>query len=304
MTLQQLEYIVALNRHRHFVRAAEACNVTQPTLSMMIQRLEEELDVRIFDRTKHPIEPTPVGERIIRQAEMALFESNKIGELVKGELESVTGILRLGVIPTVAPYIVPRFISSFRINYPQISLTMNEMQTRWIVQALKNSILDMAILSTPLSDPDILEIPLYNEKFVIYGPGGSADGMMPLKEIPMEDLWVLQEGHCARGQIFSFCHNTQHNNIYEAGSIDTLVRIVDRNGGYTLIPELHIPFLSDSQKKHIRRISDENAVREISIVIRKDYIKEGMVNAVAATVKKIIPEEMAGELLKRGRIRL
>lgn len=306
MTLQQLEYVVALNRFRHFVRAAEACNVTQPTLSMMVQRLEEELDVQIFDRSKHPIEPTEMGERIIRQAENTLFESKKIAEIVKGETESLSGPLRLGIIPTIAPYLVPKFIASFRINYPKIELTMNEMQTKWIVQAMKNSLLDMAILSTPLNEPELLEIPLYYEHFVVYESTSAQDGerTIDIETIPLEHLWVLQEGHCARNQIFSFCHDTEHNKTYEAGSIDTLVRIVDQNGGYTLIPQLHIPFLNEKQKDRIRLISSGNAKREVSIIVRKDFVKENVLNAVASTVRKIIPEEMRSEWLGKSRIRL
>lgn len=306
MTLQQLEYIVALNRFRHFVKAAEACNVTQPTLSMMIQRLEEELDIQIFDRTKHPIEPTEMGVRVIQQAEVALYESKKISELVKGEIESVSGPLKIGIIPTIAPYLVPRFIASFRINYPEVQLTMNEMQTRWIIQAMKNSLLDMAILSTPLGEQDLLEIPLYYERFVAYVAEEKVDinEIVDIERIPLEELWVLQEGHCARNQIFSFCKNTQHNRTYEAGSIDTLVKIVDKNGGYTLIPELHVPFLSDEQKDKIHQLKSKEAIREVSIIVRKDFIKERLLNAVANTVRKIIPTEMQSELLKKGQIKI
>ncbi len=307
MTIQQLEYIVALNRQRHFVKAAQECGVAQPTLSAMIRKLEEELEIVIFDRDKHPIEPTPIGERIIRQAERTLEEMNKIGEMVYSEVEALSGSLRIGVIPTVAPYLIPSFISSFKENYPRIELAITEMRTAMILQQLKNSLIDMAILSTPIDNADFLEIPLYYEKYVAYFSPTYNKNKIRLKasDMPTEQLWVLQEGHCARTQVFNFCHSENiHNSTYEAGSIDTLIKIVDKNGGYTVIPELHTQFLSAKQMKNIREITSPPAIREISIIIRKDYIKERMINAVADTIKSIIPEYMLDERLKKFAIRL
>lgn len=307
MTIHQLEYIVALNRQRHFVKAAEECGVAQPTLSAMIRKLEEELEIVIFDRDKHPIEPTPIGERIIRQAERTLEEMNKINEMVHSEVEALSGSLRIGVIPTVAPYLIPSFISTFKENYPQIELAITEMRTAMILQQLKHSLIDMAILSTPIDNQDFLEIPLYYEKYVAYFSPAYNKNKISLKatEMPTEQLWVLQEGHCARTQIFNFCHSENiHNSTYEAGSIDTLIKIVDKNGGYTVIPELHTQFLSSKQMKNIREITSPPAIREISIIIRKDYIKERMINAVADTVKSIIPEYMLDERMKKFAIRL
>lgn len=307
MTIQQMQYIVALNRHRHFVRAAEACGVAQPTLSTMIQKLEEELGVRLFDRNRHPVEPTEVGQRIIRQAETALHEFHKIGEMVRSEVETFTGQLHLGVIPTVAPYLVPQFIDDFRTNYPQVELTISEMRTGNLVRHLRQGELDMAVLSTPLAHSDLLEIPAYYERFYAYFAAGSGvdEGRFNASELPPERLWVLQEGHCARNQIFNFCgKGSAYNHVYEAGSIDTLVRIVDRNGGYTLIPELHLPFLSEQQRSNVREIADPPAVREISIVIRQDYIRERAVNAVAEIIKGIIPQQMLDQRLRKFAIRL
>lgn len=307
MTIQQMQYIVALNQHRHFVRAAEACGVAQPTLSAMIQKLEEELGVRLFDRNRHPVEPTEVGLRIIRQAETALHEFHKIGEMVRSEVETFTGPLHLGVIPTVAPYLVPQFIDDFRTNYPQVELTISEMRTGNLVRHLRQGELDMAVLSTPLAHSDLLEIPAYYERFYAYFAAGSGvdEGRFNASELPPERLWVLQEGHCARNQIFNFCgKGSAYNHVYEAGSIDTLVRIVDRNGGYTLIPELHLPFLSEQQRSNVREIADPPAVREISIVIRQDYIRERAVNAVAEIIKGIIPQQMLDQRLRKFAIRL
>ena len=306
MTLQQIEYIVALNRHRHFVKAAEECGVTQPTLSAMVQKLEEELDVKIFDRSKHPIEPTAIGEKIIRQAETTLNEMRRIQEVVDNETNSLTGTLKIGIIPTIAPYLVPDFISRFRTDYGLITLTISEMRTTNILEQLKTGNLDLAIVSTPLDQPDMLEIPLYYEKFAAYFSPTQRLTEFPLnpKDMPLDDLWVLQEGHCARRQIFNFCHAKSSNHMYEAGSIDTLVKIVDKSGGYTVIPELHLQFLTETQLKNVREITSPPAVREVSILIRKDFVKERMINAVADTVKKIIPPQMLDERLKKFSIRL
>jgi Transcriptional regulator len=307
MTVQQLEYIIALNKHRHFVTASEQCGVTQPTLSTMIQKLESELGVSIFDRSKHPIEPTAMGARLISQAETTLREMRKMKEMVESETESLSGALKIGVIPTLAPYLVPEFIHSFRELYSQVMLTVSEMRTASLIEALRKDSVDMFIAATPLDQPDFFEIPLYYEKFVAYFAADNPFRDVPLSanQMPQENLWVLQEGHCIRSQIFNFCHNTaEYNHAFEAGSIDTLVRVVDKNGGYSVIPELHIGFLTEAQKKNVREIANPPAVREISLVIRKDFIKERLINAVADSIKKIIPENMLDERLKKFSIRL
>ncbi len=306
MTLQQLEYILALEKTRHFVRAAEMCNVTQPTLSAMIQKLEDELDCRIFDRSSHPVEPTEVGKIILHQAQVILFNVNQLKENLVQEKGSINGKLNLAMIPTVAPYLLPHFIDAFRKDYPGISLKINEMRTDIIIEQLLGAKIDMAILSTPLENPDILEVPLYYEKFVAYiSPSESLYHFDQVSVINMhpENLWVLEEGHCLRNQIFNFCDNRAHSSTYESGSIDTLVKIVDVNGGYTVIPELHIDLLSEQQKQNLRKITPD-ATREISLVIRQDYVREGMMNAVANSIKKIIPSHMLDARLKKFAIKL
>ncbi len=307
MTIQQLEYICALAKHRHFVKAAAACNVTQPTLSMMIQKLEDELGVIIFNRGNHPITITSIGEKIIAQGRTTLNELHRITELADSETKQVAGDLRIGVIPTVAPYLVPKFIMQFRSSYPQVSLSVKEMTTTSIITHLLQSDLDMAILATPLDYEDILEIPLYYEKFVAYFSASYFDKDMPLRatDLPLEHIWVLQEGHCLRTQVFNFCHNNiTKNTEYEAGSIDTLVKIVDKNGGYSVIPELHIEFLNEEQRMHVRTIDNPPAVREISIVIKKNYAREGMINAVVNIVKQVIPPHMIDNRLKKFAVKL
>jgi LysR family transcriptional regulator, hydrogen peroxide-inducible genes activator len=308
MTLQQLEYVLALDKTRHFVRAAELCGVTQPTLSAMVQKLEDEMDCRIFDRSRQPIEPTEIGKQIIKQAQVIIYQVNQLKESVRNEKETLSGVLNLAIIPTIAPYLLPQFIASFRNLYSDISLKVSEMHTSTIIEKLRIAEIDMAILSTPLDDPKILEVPLYYEKLVAY-----ISPLEPIYErtelsasdMPLDRLWVLEEGHCLRNQVFNFCNQKPHNDsTYEAGSIDTLVKIVDMNGGYTVIPELHIELLSEKQKLNLREIVKPEATREISVVIRHDFVREGMLNAVAECVKKIIPAHMLDARLKKFAIKL
>ncbi|MCW3787751.1 hydrogen peroxide-inducible genes activator [Plebeiibacterium sediminum] len=307
MTIQQLEYIVALNKYRHFVTASKECGVTQPTLSMMIQKLENELDVSIFDRSKHPVEPTEVGLRIINQAEATLRELKKVKQVVIDETESLSGPLNIGVIPTLSPYLIPQFIKEFKTNYPEIQLTISEMNTETLIQALKRESVDMFIAATPLEEEEFFEIPLYYEKFLAYFSKDHPLRDIPLSatNLPQENLWILEEGHCLRDQIFNFCQRSlPYNHTFEAGSIDTLVRIVDMNGGYSVIPELHMDFLREEQQINVREINDPPAIREISIVIKNNFIKEKMINAVADSIKSIIPNHMLDERLKKFSIKL
>jgi LysR family hydrogen peroxide-inducible transcriptional activator len=308
MTLQQLEYVLALDKTRHFVRAAEMCGVTQPTLSAMVQKLEDELDCRIFDRSSHPLVPTTVGLQIINQAQVVLYHVNQLKENVLTQKGALNGSLSLAMIPTVAPYLLPGFISVFSQDYPDITLKVTEMRTETIIEKLQKAEIDMAILSTPLDDPKILEVPLYYEKFVVYiAPSENMydEDEIAAGNLPADNLWVLEEGHCLRNQVFNFCNKKLHqSSVYEAGSIDTLVKIVDRNGGYTVIPELHIDLLTDSQKQNLRGLVKPEAIREISLIIRHDYVREGMMNAVANSIKKIIPQHMLDTRLKKFAIKL
>ncbi len=308
MTLQQLEYVLALEKTRHFVRAAEMCGVTQPTLSAMIQKLEDELDCKIFDRSRQPIEVTEIGQQIIEQAQVIIYQANQLKETVRSEKNLLSGSLNLAIIPTIAPYLLPKFIAKFKVLYPNISLKISEMHTSTIIEKLRIAEIDMAILSTPLEDPKILEVPLYYEKFVAYiSPNEAIYSRTELSasDMPLDRLWVLEEGHCLRNQVFNFCNEKQqHSSTYEAGSIDTLVKIVDLNGGYTVIPELHIDLLSEKQKLNLREIVRPEATREISVVIRPDFVREAILNAVAECIKQIIPSQMLDARLKKFAIKL
>lgn len=307
MTLQQLQYIVAVDKHRHFVRAAEACGVTQSTLSAMIKSLETELDITIFDRTAHPVVPTSIGEKIISQAKIVLYNAGQIEELTSSERGITKGTINLGIIPTIATYLLPKMFLEFS-NYHNIKLNVSERQTSAIIERLKKAELDMAILATPLNESGLLEIPIYYEKFYAYV--SPIDSLYSEEEIRPERLpgmnfWLLQEGHCFRNQIINLCNkDTVHSAAYEAGSIDTLIKVIDLNGGHTIIPELHIPLLTEEQKKNVRKLKQKDSVREISIVVRNDYVREGMLNIVSDIIKKIIPDSMLDQRLKKYAIRI
>lgn len=308
MTIQQMEYIVAVDKYRHFVKAAESCNVTQSTLSSMIQKLETELDTQIFDRNSHPVKPTATGEMIINQAKVILFNARQLKEMVLSEREQESGNIRMGIIPTVAPYILPKLIKNINSEHPNVHLHIAEARTNIIVQRIKHAELDVALLATPINDDDILEIPIYYEKFVAYV--SPKDSLYDKEEIethhmPTDNLWVLQEGHCLRNQVMNICEKkSKFSTIYEAGSIDTLVKIVDENGGYTIIPELHIDLLKEDQQQNIRKIVSPEPVREISLIIRKDYVRERLLNILAQSIRSLIPEHMVDSRLKKYSIKL
>lgn len=308
MTIQQLEYVIAVDKYRHFVRASEACGVTQSTLSSMIQKLENELDIIIFNRNSHPVEPTKMGNEIISQAKVILYNTSQLKEMVLTQKSQGEGNIKLGIIPTIAPYILPKLFKEILSSSLNINLNVSELTTASIIDKLNKAELDMAILATPLEKDDLLEIPLYYEKFVVYVSPN--EPIYKEKEIisskmPSKHMWVLKEGHCLRNQVFNFCNNkSDFLPIYEAGNIDTLIRIVDENNGYTIIPELHIDLLNEKQKENIRPLISPQIVREISIVVRQDYVREKLLNNLAELIKKIIPEHMIDSHLKKYAIKL
>jgi len=308
MTIQQLEYVLAVDKYRHFVRASEACGVTQSTLSSMIQKLENELDIIIFNRNSHPVEPTKMGEQIISQAKVILYNTSQLKEMVLTEKNQGEGNIKLGIIPTIAPYILPRLFKEILFSHPNINLNVSELTTDSIIDKLHKAELDMAILATPLEQDDLLEIPLYYEKFVAYiSPNEPIYKEIEIisSKMPSKHMWVLKEGHCLRNQVFNFCDNkSDFLPIYEAGNIDTLIRIVDENNGYTIIPELHINLLNENQKKNIRSLTSPQIVREVSLVVRQDYVREKLLNNIAELVKEIIPEHMIDAHLKKYAIKL
>lgn len=302
MTLQQLKYIIAIDQHRNFARAAAELNITQPTLSSLLIKLEEELGVRIFDRSNKNVNPTAIGEKIIQQARQAINEAYKINEMVAEQKEQISGYLSLGVGPTIAPYIVPAFIRKYTAAYPGIILTVNEMKSDAIIRALQSGNIDIGIAIRGHATPGIDEIPLYTEPFWVYVAETCLRDMPSFRpsDLEHEKMWIMKESQCMRDSAFSFCKaRSAGRRIYEAGSIDTLIRIVDMNGGFTIIPEMHLPFLTDRQKNNIRPIEGRYvSKRQIAIYIRHDFIRKLTLKSVIDTLLTLIPSKMIEKDIK------
>lgn len=300
MNLQQLEYIIAVDIHRHFITAAEHCHVTQATLSMMIKKLEEELGTLIFDRSKKPIRPTETGEAIIAQAKIILQEANRLQEVIQEIKGEVKGELKLGIIPTVAPYLLPLFLTDFLKKYPNLRIRITELTTEQIIDKLKRHQLDAAILATPLNLPSMKEYPLYYEQFVVYA--SKEEQLMKKKfllptDIDTHRLWLLEEGHCLRSQIVNLCElrkkELENSNLeYEAGSIETLKKMVDMNKGVTIMPELAVHELSARDRKQIRYFKPPVPVREISIVTYQHFVKKRIIEVLREEILRAIPREI------------
>lgn len=308
MNIQQLRYVVAIDRFRSFARAAEACHISQPTLSAMLVKLEDELDVRIFERSNKSVAPTTAGEKVIRQAQKALMETDRITEIVSEEKGSVEGSFVLSVGPTIAPYILPKFIKHYRTFYPSVNLKVEEMKANFMLDALQRGEVDAGIAISDNVREGILEIPLYAERFYVY-LAESCWRKLPVfkpENLAHESLWVMKEAQCMRDSAFSFCKaRSNGNHMYEAGSIETLIRIVDENGGFTIIPEMHMPFLSDRQRQNVHRLDCEYLpMRRVSLYVKNDYIRERMLNTVTDTLKAFMPEGMLGEGIVKYGIRL
>ena len=300
MNLQQLEYIVAVDTWRHFSTAAEKCNVTQPTLSMMIQRLEEELDVKIFDRSKQPVVTTSIGDKIIEQARVVLNEASQMKNLVRDQKSEAQGELHIGIIPTVAPYLLPLFLNQFLSKYPNVRLKISELTTDQIISHLEKQQMDAGILATPLKNPSVKEHPLFYEQFVVYA--SAEEKMMKKKYLLAEDinvnhLWLLEEGHCLREQVVNLCELKRKETLlqnldYQAGSIETLRKMVDMNNGITILPELALSDLTAKQKKNIRYFKPPAPVREVSIVTYRYFVKYHLIELLRKEIIKSVPSHM------------
>lgn len=306
MNLQQLEYIIAVDTFRHFATAAEKSFVTQPTLSMMIQKLEDELNVKIFDRSKQPVVPTIIGQKIINQARIVLHEAKKIKEIASNDEHAVSGEFKLAIIPTLAPYLLPLFIRKFIKKYPLVKLTVTEMVTEQIIDNLKKGSIDAGLLVTPLNESTIYELPLFYEPFWAYI--SEKEKLFDKKyvlpaDINPDNLWLLEEGHCFRSQILNLCElkkksETSHFE-YAAGSIETLVKLVNQESGITIIPELATLDMSAKQKKHLRAFKSPVPVREVSLVMHRYFHKENIIKALSKEIKLSVPEAMLQNVKKK-----
>lgn len=297
MTLQQLEYILAVDSLRHFGRAAEHCHVTQPTLSAMIQKLEDELGVRLFNRNIQPIEPTSVGEKVIKQAQEVLKTTQRIKELVDEEQGAIKGIFRLGVLPTIAPYLLPRFYLNFMKLYPELDIRVIEMKISDIETALESGELDAAIIATKPENKNLKEESLYFEEFFGYVSTQEPifhEKMIRTSDIKRRHLWLLDEGHCFRDQLVKFCHleGVQSRVAYRLGSMETFMRMVENGQGITIIPELALAQLNTCQQELVRPFAVPRPTREIRIVTKRDFVRHTLLNLLIKEIKSSIPEKM------------
>ena len=297
MNLQQLDYIIAVDTHRHFARAAEKSFVTQPTLSMMIQKLEEELGIRIFDRSQQPVVPTQEGEEIIIRARQIMADVGLLKEFTQELRHEVSGELKLAVIPTLAPYLLPLFLKSFVEKHPLLKTTIRELVTNDIIAALKNGEIDIGLLATPLNDPRLEEHPVFYEEFFAYAAAEekvSRKKFLLPKDIDLSKLWLLEEGHCLRNQVFNLCElkkkDFESDRLhYEAGSLETLKNLVDHHNGITILPFLATLDLTKKQRAKIREFAPPKPVREVSLVVNKNFHRTRLLQALRTEIENQLP---------------
>ena len=308
MTLQQLEYIVAIENYGYFVEAAEACGVTQSTMSLMVKKLEEELDVRIFNRDTHPVTVTEIGRKVIDEAKLVVFHSKQLAELTRSEKELCSGDLNVAMITTAAPVLMAGMFKFMKLHYPALRLHEEEMITATILTKLKKAEIDMGILTSPVNDPDLLEIPLYHERFFVYV--SPEDAMMQQESIEKDHVldhpvWIMREGvHLFDKTMLRPDEAFTYEKMYEGGRVGILIQITNENGGVTIIPETHIRFLSDSMKACLKPIVNPEPKRTICLAFRKDYIHERIMNIVVKSIKTIIPYELWDDVIKAEHLRL
>lgn len=298
MTLQQLEYILAVNLFRHFAKAAEYCRVTQPTLSAMIQKLEEELDTRIFDRSQQPVCPTPVGILIIEQAQKILVQANRIKNIIEEEKHSLTGTFKLGILPTVAPYLLPRFFPQLMKKYPDLDIRVIEMKTNDIKKALQTGEIDAGIVASLAGMEELQQTPLFYEQFFVYVSRKDIlfnSEVIRTSDLNGEQLWLLDEGHCFRDQLVRFCQmkSARASQLaYHLGSMETFMRMVESGKGVTFIPELAVLQLGDIQKELVRPFAIPCPTRQIVMLTNKNFIRHTLLEALTKEIKSSIPKEM------------
>jgi len=298
-SLTQLEYVMAVFKHRHFAKAAEACGITQPTLSMQIQKLENNLGIVIFDRSKKPIFLTDVGKKMIEQIQAILFEANKIDGIIQmSQSGRLKGQLVVGVIPTVAPNLLPLLLPSLEASFPEIELTILELQTHRIVELLNNDEIDVGILATPLKSPNIFEYGLYYEPFSVLCKKGHALGRLKnvkYTSLKFDDIWLLQEGHCLRHQVLDICSVKKGKSVkrhfnFESGSLETLKNLINTYGGYTLLPALATG--SIGAQTELVRFERPIPARQIGLVYRREHYKNELIEALGEAILKSLPEEI------------
>ncbi len=296
MTITQLKYVLAVAEHKNFTLAAEKCFVTQPTLSMQIQKIEEELNILIFDRTKKPIQLTDVGEKIVNQAKNIVNEADRIHDIVDQQKGFMGGEFKLGMIPTIMPTLLPMFLNNFVKKYPKIKLIIEELNTDEIILKLNNGYLDAAIAATPLFEDKLKERVLYYEPFVAYIADDHTvfqKSEIEVEDLNLDELLLLQDGHCFRDSILNLCKSnikmTEKNHFQlQSGSFETLIKLVDDGLGNTLLPYLHTLDLNEKSKQKLKHFKEPKPAREVSIIYPKTELKIHIIDALRNTIAGVI----------------
>jgi LysR family hydrogen peroxide-inducible transcriptional activator len=300
MTITQLQYVLAVAEHKNFTLAADKCFVTQPTLSMQIQKIEEELNILIFDRSKKPIQLTAIGQKIVEQAKNIVNEAGKIKDIVEYQKGFIGGEFRIGIIPTIMPTLLPMFLNNFIKKYPKIKLIIEELNTNEIITRLKNGHLDAAIAATPLEDEKIKEIVLYYEPFVAYIPENhaiSGKTEIEISDLNLDEILLLQDGHCFRDGILNLCKNQEmagkNSFQLESGSFETLIKLADEGLGTTLLPYLHTLDLNEKDKLKLRQFKEPKPAREVSLIYPKSELKIHIIDALRNTISGVVKGAIA-----------
>ncbi|MDD5825033.1 MAG: hydrogen peroxide-inducible genes activator [Prevotellaceae bacterium] len=298
MTLQQMEYIVAVYRLRHFAKAAEHCGVTQPTLSAMIQKLEQELGVKLFERSSQQVVPTAIGRLVVEQAWRVISRARKIKDIVEEERNALSGVFRIGILPTIAPYLLPRFFTRLMEEYPDIDFRVSEMKTADCKKALARGEIDVAIIVSLGEIEGMEQDSLYFEQFIAYV--SESDSLFQSKSIRSADLpghflWLLDEGHCFRDQLVKFCNiksACDSKLTYSLGSIETFMRMVEAGQGITFIPELALDQLTESQKRLVRPFAIPIPTREVVLLTTKTFVRKGIKQMMINEIRDSVPQRM------------
>lgn len=301
MTLTQLEYVLAVNKHKHFGKAAESCFVTQPTLSMQLQKLEDELEITIFDRSKSPVQPTDDGLVIIEQAKRIIQEQKKMFSIIEESKGDVSGDFKLAVIPTLSPFIIPLFIQDFIKKYPRVNLQIKENTTEEIVELCKNDEIDAAILVTPIHEKTIIERVLYYEPFYLFTSNQhplSKKNKIKEEDLDINEIWLLNKGNCFRDQVLNICQNKNSSHLltnpinFESGNFETLKNMVLQGSGYTLLPQMAVDQLSNAHKKLTRPFYRPIPTREVSLIHTKHCVKRKILDALEEEILASIPDQL------------
>jgi LysR family hydrogen peroxide-inducible transcriptional activator len=306
MTIVQLGYILAVEKYHSFQKASEHSFVTQPTLSMQIKKLEEELEVIIFDRSVNPVQPTSQGKLILAKAKEVVEKHDALLDTALSFKKTLTREIRMGIIPTILPYLAYRFIPEFKRNFPKVSLFIDELVTEEIIEKVMNGDLDAGIMATPLETHGLIEYPLYYEQFLAYASPQhnlSTFDKLNAYQITTDGLWLLKDGHCFRDQVINLCH-TDKNYIqkyeveFRTDSFNSIIRLIDTEGGYTLLPELAKSDLSGNQRKKLRGFYPPIPTREVSLCYRKGYPRTRLLEALKSNIINNIPTKMRKNKVK------